>query len=224
MRRALAPLRRYVATPEVAKHRPFVWLPQEVLPDHQLIVFATDDDYSFGVLHSRVHETWARAKGSQLRDAVSGFRYTPTSTFETFSFPDASAAQRPAIAAAAHELDAVRGRWLNPPEWSREETITFPASVGGPWGHLVEVPNANGIGTATYRRVLPADEASGLALAKRTLTALYNEPPTWLRDLHATLDAAVVAAYGLAPGAGEQEVLAHLLALNHTRASAAAVG
>jgi hypothetical protein len=48
-------------------------------------------------------------------------------------------------------------------------------------------------------RLLPVDEAVEKELRKRTLTALYNEAPTWLRDLHDELDRAVLAAYGL-PG------------------------
>ena len=124
----------------------------------QLIVFATDDDYMFGVLHSKPHETWARAKGSQLREEESGFRYTPTSTFETFPFPEPTDAQRLAIGESARELEAMRGRWLNPPEWTRDETLTFPASIDGPWRHLVEAPNAEGIGTARYVRLVPVDD------------------------------------------------------------------
>jgi hypothetical protein len=214
MRRALAPLGRYLATPEVAKHRPFVWLSPEVLPDHQLIAFAADDDYTFGLLHSRVHETWARAKGSQLREEQSGFRYTPTSTFETFPFPEATQVQREAVAAVARELDAARSCWLNPPEWLREEVLTFPASVTGPWAHLVQIPNADGIGTARYVRLVPSDDDAARALRERTLTALYNDPPTWLRDLHVALDGAVLAAYGLSADADDQRILAHLLELN----------
>ena len=217
MRKALAPRERYLATPRVTKHRLFVWLPPEVLADAQIIAFATDEDYMLGVLHSRVHETWARAKGSQLREAESGFRYTPTSTFETFAFPEPVAVQREAVAATARELDASRSRWLNPPEWTREETLKFPASIDGPWRRLVDAPNANGIGTARHVCLVPADEAAGRRLAKRTLTALYNERPSWLRDLHEALDAAVLAAYGLPLDSSEQTILSHLLELNSAR-------
>lgn len=59
----------------------------EVIPENLLVVIAREDDYFFGVLHSRVHELWARAQGTQLREAESGQRYTPTITFETFPFP-----------------------------------------------------------------------------------------------------------------------------------------
>jgi hypothetical protein len=36
------------------------------LPDHQLFAFARDDDYFFGVLHSRPHELWALRLGTRL--------------------------------------------------------------------------------------------------------------------------------------------------------------
>ena len=36
-------------------------------------------------------------------------------------------------------------------------------------------------------------------LAKRTLTNLYNQRPTWLAHAHEDLDAAVLSAYGWPP-------------------------
>jgi type II restriction/modification system DNA methylase subunit YeeA len=127
MRERLAPLNRYIATPGVAKHRLFVWRTCEVLPDHAVFVFAREDDYFFGVLHSRIHEVWARAQGTQLREVESGFRYTPSSTFETFPFPwppghePKNAPLVEAVAAAARELVEKRDAWLNPPDASPEE-------------------------------------------------------------------------------------------------------
>jgi hypothetical protein len=55
------------------------------------------------------------ATGGQLREAESGFTYTPTTCFETFPFPRPSDDQREAIAAAARELVRLRDGWLNPP-------------------------------------------------------------------------------------------------------------
>ena len=77
-------------------------------------IFARDDDYTFGVLHSGLHEIWARALGTQLRDAESGFRYTPTTCFETFPFPQPTGEQQEAIADAAKKLNELREGWLNP--------------------------------------------------------------------------------------------------------------
>ena len=128
MRKALAGLPRFLATPTVSKHRLFAWLDGATLPDHQLIVFGRSDDYFFGVLHSSVHELWARGLGTQLREVESGFRYTPTTTFETFPFPNPSDDGRDEIAAAARALDTLRVGWLNPAGASggelRKRTLT----------------------------------------------------------------------------------------------------
>ena len=114
MRKALEGLDRYIATPRVSKHRVFVWVKADVVCNDATDVFARDDDYTFGVLHSRLHEVWARAMGTQLREAESGFRYTPTACFETFPFPRPTDEQREAIAEAARELNRLREGWLNP--------------------------------------------------------------------------------------------------------------
>jgi type II restriction/modification system DNA methylase subunit YeeA len=126
MRRALSGLDRYIATPRVSKHRLFVWLDALTLADSALIVFARDDDYFFGVLQSGVHEAWARRNGTQVRERESGFRYTPSSTFETFPFPLASDGQREAIAVAARQLDTWRNAWLSPGPATdiEEQTLT----------------------------------------------------------------------------------------------------
>lgn len=256
---ALAPLPRFLVTPRVAKHRLFAWLSFPTLPDSAVFAFARDDDYFFGVLHSRCHEVWSRAQGTQLREQESGARYTPTSCFETFPFPcplrgeepgpdeplsvdpvqaEVDAAQamrlvvneppapygaaqhRAAIAAAARALDAGRERWLNPPEWLREETLEFPASTGGPWARFVDPATVErGVGTARYSRLVPKDEVGAAELAKRTLTALYNERPEWLRGAHATLDAAVAAAYGWPADLSDDALLERLLVLNRERAA-----
>jgi type II restriction/modification system DNA methylase subunit YeeA len=127
MRNAIASLSRYIATPRVSKYRLFVWQEARVLCNDGTIIFARNDDYFFGVLHSRLHEVWARAQGTQLREVESGFRYTPTSTFETYPFPwppgkepkDSPLVE--AIAQAARELVAKRDAWLNPPNASEAE-------------------------------------------------------------------------------------------------------
>jgi hypothetical protein len=125
MRRALGRLTRYIATPALAKHRLFVWLPIETLADHQLVVVCRDDDYTFGVLHSKVHRIWALATGTQLETRP---RYTPTTTFETFAFPRPSAEQRSRIADASRRLNQLRDGWLHSevatPELLASRTLT----------------------------------------------------------------------------------------------------
>lgn len=116
MRAALSGLSRFIATPNVSKHRLFVWLGTETLPANSLVVFARDGDYFFGVVHSSAHERWARGRGGQVREVESGFRYTPTTAFETFPFPDPTDEQRDEIAVAARTLNERREGWLNPPD------------------------------------------------------------------------------------------------------------
>jgi hypothetical protein len=137
MRIALHGLARYIVTPRVAKHRLFAWIDQDTLADCATVAVARDDDYTFGVLHSRVHEAWARGMGTQLREVESGFRYTPTTCFETFPFPHPTDAQRDAIADAARDLDRLRTGWLNPPGLSEADlakrTLTNLYNVRPTW-------------------------------------------------------------------------------------------
>ncbi len=97
MWRALEGLSRYIATPRLAKHRLFVWLDARICPDSQLIVIARDDDTTFGILHSRFHQAWSLRLGTSLEDRP---RYTPSSTFETFPFPEGLSPDLPATAHA----------------------------------------------------------------------------------------------------------------------------
>jgi hypothetical protein len=178
MRTRLAGLPRFIVTPTTAKHRLFAWFPAGSLPSIATVAIATQDDAFFGVLSSSAHALWARAVSTQLREAGSGMRYLPQTSFETFPFPHPDAEGRDAIAVAARRLVELRDGWLNPPDAGDEE------------------------------------------LAGHTLTALYNDPPTWLTNAQTTLDRAVLVAYGLPADVGSGQILAHLLALNLERAGA----
>lgn len=207
LRRALKPLSRYIATPTVAKHRVFVWLEKPVCPDHQLIVIARSDDTTFGVLSSRFHQAWSLRLCTWL-GVGNDPRYTPSTTFETFPFPNGMAPSvwaksyerdphARAIAMAARRLHELRERWLNPPDLVRrlpEVTPGFPD------------------------RVVPADARAATILKSRTLTNLYNERPTWLDDAHRSLDRAVATAYGWPAEITDDEAIARLLELNRERA------
>ena len=61
---------------------------------------------------------------------------------------------------------------------------------------------------------MPIDATHAAKLAKRTLTNLYNERPSWLTHAHAALDAAVATAYGWPADLTNQEILARLLERN----------
>jgi len=221
---AASPQASVLVTPRVAKHRVFARFPSTFLPSDATVGFIRSDHYFFGLLHSRVHEVWARAQGTQLRERKSGFRYTPKTCFETFPFPWPPGKERQgdprvqAIAEAAKELDDQRSNWLNPPEWVREEVLEFPGSVDGPWARYVHDPDARGFGTVRYPRFGPKDAECAVRLKSRFLTNLYNQHPTWLTLAHEKLDAAVFAAYGWDPSMSDDQLLESLLALNLERA------
>jgi type II restriction/modification system DNA methylase subunit YeeA len=202
---------RFIGTARVAKHRLFVWLASPTLPDSQAIIFARDDDYFFGVLQSRLHEIWALKLGTRLETRP---RYTPTTCFETFPFPESSPEQREEIAEAARSLDELRTRWLNPPEWTREEVLEFPGTTTGPWARYVSEADERGVGIVHYPRLGPRDDSAAGELSKRTLTNLYNQRPTWLALAHERLDAAVAMAYGWEPAMTDEQILNRLLSLN----------
>ena len=120
MRQKLSPLTRYIATPKVSKHRFFVWLTVDMLPSNLVIAFASDDNYTFGVLQSQVHVVWSLAVGTQLESRPT---YTPTTCFQTFPFPRPTDEQREAIAEAAGELNRLREGWLNPVDAEGEPVV-----------------------------------------------------------------------------------------------------
>ncbi len=211
MNQSLAALPRFIVTPTVAKHRLFAWMVHPTLPDHQLIAIARDDDTTFGILHSRFHEAWSLRLGTALEDRP---RYTPSTTFETFPFPQGLSPDRPAvtyaddphaqaIAHAAQALVAARDRWLNPAEL---------------------VDRVSEVVAGFPDRIMPKNPGAAATLRTRTLTALYNQrgkpEGVWLDNLHRALDEAVAAAYGWPADLSAEELLTRLLALNQARSAA----
>ena len=213
MRSAISKLARVLVTPQVAKHRVFAWTKITDFLESTVIIFARDDDTTFGILHSRFHELWSLRMGTFL-GVGNDPRYTPSTTFETFPFPEGLTPNIPAadyeadpraikIAVAASRLNELRENWLNPPDLVKR----VPEVAAG-------YPD----------RILPINEAAAESLKNRTLTKLYNQRPAWLDNAHKTLDEAVAEAYGWGDDwrAGkliEDEILARLFKLNQERSS-----
>ncbi len=209
IRKWLASGKPYIATPKVARHRVFVWVPAKILPDNLVIVILRDDQTFFGLLSSRSHILWSIAKGAWI-GVGNDPTYTPKSSFETFPFPEGLTPNIPAadyardprakaIAVAAAQLSELRENWLNPPDLVQR----VPEVVPG-------YPD----------RILPVDDKAAAILKKRTLTNLYNERPAWLDNAHRALDAAVAAAYGWPADLSDEQILERLFKLNQERAVA----
>ncbi|MDQ3719935.1 MAG: hypothetical protein M3350_04010 [Actinomycetota bacterium] len=134
MRAALAPLRRYVAANAQGKRFLFTWQAPAVLPSNLTNVFAFEDDYSMGVLTSAVHMAWANAEMSTLENRP---RYTPTSCFETFPWPQPDAVGRDEIGRVCASLLERRGEIC-----AREEiglTELYNLVDEGAWQELGEL-------------------------------------------------------------------------------------
>ncbi|MCM2561009.1 class I SAM-dependent DNA methyltransferase [Lutimaribacter sp. EGI FJ00015] len=211
LRRETKDLTRKIVTPRVGKYRVFVFVDASVLADSASFVIARDDYTTFGILHSRFHESWSLRLGTFL-GVGNDPRYTASTTFETFPFPkgltpDISAtryvddprAQK--IAKAAAELNRLRENWLNPPDL----VDRVPEVVEG-------YPD----------RLIPKDDKAAKELKKRTLTNLYNARPAWLDHAHKKLDEAVAEAYDWGDDwrdgkLTDDEILARLFRLNQER-------
>jgi len=85
MRAALSGLTRYIATVETTKHRAFVFVSPNVLPDQKLRVVASAKAHHLAVLSSHIHVIWATSTGGDLGPTPV---YNNTVCFDPFPFPD----------------------------------------------------------------------------------------------------------------------------------------
>ncbi|GMT98099.1 N-6 DNA methylase [Corallococcus caeni] len=77
--------RRCLVNSQVSKHLVFDWRLTGGVFSHAAYVYTLDQDRWLAALQSRVHEVWARLLSSSMRNDL---RYTPSTCFETFPFPD----------------------------------------------------------------------------------------------------------------------------------------
>lgn len=208
-REAVRGLRRYIGTAETAKHRTFVFIDGDVLPDQKVRAIASDDAWVLGVLSSQAHVRWALATGGTLEDRPV---YNTTTCFEPFPFPelDRAGALAQRIRTLAERIDAHRK------------------------ARLAAHPDATI--TATYNVLEKL--RSGEALTAKEKVVHEHGLVGVLKSLHDELDVAVLQAYGwadlaaglaAAPGSAEHaaavDTLLHrLVALNAQRAAEEAAG
>ncbi len=192
LRRAAAEMRRIVITPEVAKHRFFVFVDTNVLPDQQLFAICSDDSWVLGVLSSRIHLSWSLHVGGTLEDRP---RWSNVRCFDPFPFPDANDAQKARIRELAEHLDAHRKQ--------------------------VQAAHADVTLTGIYNALQRAREgtAGGPALTAKEREFHDRALIGVLRSIHEDLDAAVAQAYGWPVDLPDDEVLARLVSLNAVRAA-----
>jgi hypothetical protein len=89
LRASLKGLTRYIATPMTAKHRNFLYLTGDILPDQGLISIGLPSAEHLCVLSSGLHILWALKAGGRL-GMGNDPRYNNSRCFDTFPFPCAS--------------------------------------------------------------------------------------------------------------------------------------
>jgi len=112
-------LRRYVTCSRVTKRPIFEFINSAVYPDSRLMVFALEDDYSFGVIQSAAHFAWFVARCSTLRE---DYNYTSNTVFDTFPWPQSpTLKQAQVVAQAAVALRQLRRDVMAERGWSLRE-------------------------------------------------------------------------------------------------------
>lgn len=129
----------------------FAFLPNGMVYDQTLIVFAFHDYGSFAILSSRAHEAWSLLQGASMKDDP---RYNVNHCFKTFPFPT--------VAREARVLDGVGRQYYD-------------------FRRALMLSNNEGL-TKTYNRFHDPHEQSPEIMK--------------LRELHDTVDRAVLQAYG----------------------------
>ncbi len=194
IRKAMQGLARFIGTTETSKHRVFQFVDGTILPDHMVIVIASDDAFHLGVLSSRIHVVYSLAAGGRL-GVGNDPRYNKTRCFDPFPFPDCPEAQKEKTRKLSEEIDAHRKR----------------------------AQAQHGLGLTDIYNVLEKLRAETVLTAKDRVI-LDAALVSTLLHLHQELDAAVADAYGWPWPLTDEEILERVVALNAARTAEEAKG
>lgn len=221
LRRELASKARCFCAAATTKHLSFSAVPPGYVLTHAIKVLATDRWDLFTIVHSTLHEVWARKYSGALKQDL---RYSPSKCFDTFPFPEG-------LWNTANLALAAKG------EAYHERRRSLMLSL---WLGLTDIYNL------FHDRELTPEEVTKVSKKPMDEAERGYQGLLELRRLHRELDIAVRDAYGwtdldlghdfhevetlpendrvrytISPTA-RKEVLRRLLALNHERAAAEA--
>ncbi len=188
-RSALTGTKKYIATPRTAKHRFFIFLESDYIPESEVIMIALEDPYFLGVLSSQIHIAWSLAAGGKL-GVGNDPRYNNSVCFDPFSFPDPTPEQKEQIRELGEKLDSHR---------KRVQAAHPDITITGMYNLLEKL-----------RKGEPFTD-SDRAYNNKALVST-------LKQIHDELDDAVLEAYGWQPNITDEEILEKLVALNVQRA------
>jgi len=110
---AFSTINRYIACSRVSKRQIFEFISTDIRPNDALITFAFNDDYSFGILQSKFHWKWWKAKCSTLGEI---YRYTINPVWDTFPWPQQPSNKQ--VETIAQAAKAIR-------DWRRNTKLTL---------------------------------------------------------------------------------------------------
>jgi len=195
IRDAIDGLDRYVATCRTAKHRVFLFLDGNILPDAKIVAVGLNDAYDLGVLSSKIHVVWAMASGAWL-GVGNDSNYNHSICFGKFPFPDPTEEQKSHIRELAEQLDAHRKR----------QQVQHPRLTLTDMYNVLEKVRAEETLNTREQTV----HEQGLIII--------------LKQLHDDLVEAVFAAYGWPSNLTDEDILQRLVDLNAERAAEEANG
>lgn len=214
-RPALRGLKRIIATPITAKHRPFIFCSPHTVADSTTVMVGLDDAFHLGVLSCRVHFVFALAAGGTLEDRP---RYNKSRCFDPFPFPLCNEAEKEKIRSLAEALDAHR---------KRAQAAHPGLTLTGMYNVLEKLRQQSG----PHSPLGGQGDSDGPETAQRTVRTTPSTTLTdkerlihdqglvsILKQLHDDLDAAVSAAYGWPATLSDAEILDRLVTLNAQRA------
>jgi hypothetical protein len=195
VRAAVEGLERYIALVRTGRHRAFVFVNEQTVPDAKLIVIGDSDAWLLAALSSRLHIIWALATGGWL-GVGNDHTYNHSECFDPFPFPDPDDATRATLRALGEELDATR------------KTVQ------------AEHPDLTltGLYNVLEKVRAGADLTAAEADVKDRGRVLI------LKDLHDQIDRATADAYGWPHDLSDEQILERLVALNAERAAEEAAG
>lgn len=158
---ALSKLKRYVACSRVSARPIFEFVSAEINPNDALMVFAFEDDYTFGIIQSSAHVLWYQEKCSSMKGDP---RYTPNSIWDTFPFPQTpKIGDVKKVAAAAKELRDKRNQVMNKHKYTLRDIY-----------RILEEPGANPLKDAHRKLDNAVLNAYGFSKRKDLLSQLLQ--------------------------------------------------
>ena len=161
MKAELSKISRFVACSRVSARPIFEFVSSDINPNDSIMVFAYEDDYTFGIIQSSIHIAWYHEKGATLKGDPS---YTPNTIWDTFPFPqNPKLTDVKKVAVAAKDLRDKRNEVMNKHNYTLRDIY-----------RILEEPGANPLKNAHQKLDEAVLTAYGFGKQKDILSQLLK--------------------------------------------------